>query len=298
MSDEEDRIGVAIATRDRAESLARTLVKLGSLPERPPVVVVDNASSDGTAEMVRREFPWVKLISRTRPGGPETRTDAVRALPTPYVAFSDDDSWWEPGALARAADELDRHEHLGLIAARVLVGGEGRIDPTCLAMRHSPLAWNGRPGPGPRVLGFVACGAIARRRAYLAAGGFRAVGFGGEEALLAIDLTEAGWGLAYVDDVTARHHPSPVRDPSRRRRAELRNEALVAWLRRPLSAALAETGSLLRLAPREGPARAAAGDLLRRASYIMRERRPISPPLERDLRLLAAEGERTARVAG
>jgi hypothetical protein len=32
------------------------------------------------------------------------RTLGVRAATTPYVAFSDDDSWWEPGALQSAAD--------------------------------------------------------------------------------------------------------------------------------------------------------------------------------------------------
>ena len=38
--------------------------------------------------------------------GAVARTTGVRHTTTPYVAFADDDSWWEPGALDRAADLL------------------------------------------------------------------------------------------------------------------------------------------------------------------------------------------------
>ncbi|MDO0931403.1 hypothetical protein QQY66_06815 [Streptomyces sp. DG2A-72] len=37
----------------------------------------------------------------------------MRHADTPYVAFSDDDSWWTPGALRQAADLLDVHPRLG-----------------------------------------------------------------------------------------------------------------------------------------------------------------------------------------
>ena len=51
--------------------------------------------------------------------------------------------------------------------------------------------------PGPRILGFVACGAVVRRAAFREAGGFDAVvHFAGEEERVAIDLAAAGWGLA------------------------------------------------------------------------------------------------------
>src|SRR5699024_12841714 len=48
------RIGVVVITRNRCRELLRTLRALETLPESPPIVVVDNASCDGTAEAVAR----------------------------------------------------------------------------------------------------------------------------------------------------------------------------------------------------------------------------------------------------
>lgn len=163
-------VTVVVATRDRAATLLRTLARLSELPEHPPVVVVDNGSRDGTPDVVRREHPDVRVVELGRNLGAPARTVGVRSASTPYVAFSDDDSWWEPGALGRAAAHLRAHPRLGLVAARVLVGPSGRLDPVCEAMEASPLGTS--PGmPGPAVVGFVACGAVVRREAFLEVGG-------------------------------------------------------------------------------------------------------------------------------
>src|SRR3954447_26521272 len=151
------RVGVAIATRERRAGLERALERLLALPERPPVVVADNGSADGTPAPLRARFPQVEVLELGRNRGAAARNAAVAVLGTPYVAFSDDDSWWAPGALARAAALFDAHPRLGLVAARILVGPDERLDPVCIAMEHSPLRADDG-GPGRPVLGFVACG--------------------------------------------------------------------------------------------------------------------------------------------
>ena len=92
------------------------------------------------------------MAALARNVGAAVRNAGVRRARTPYVAFSDDDSWWQPGALRRAAAALDADPRLGLVAARTLVG-PGEPDPVNEAMAASPL----REGGGAAVLGFLAC---------------------------------------------------------------------------------------------------------------------------------------------
>jgi GT2 family glycosyltransferase len=280
-------VSVVIATRNRGPELLGTLARLRALPERPPIVVVDNGSADGTAELVRGSYPAVRVVALRRNLGGAARTVGARLVDSPYVAFSDDDSWWAPGALGRAVELLERHPRLAVLAARVLVGPEERLDPTCREMAHSPLP----PAPdlpGPPVLGFIACGAVVRRDAFLEVGGFHVrLGVGGEEELLSIDLAARGWGLAYVEEVVAHHHPSPSRDPSGRRRVQVRNALWSAWLRRPLDGAARRTAHLVALALHQPGASSGLLLAMLGLPWVLRERRPVPRELEAALRTLA-----------
>ena len=276
---------VVIATRDRRETLLATLDRLAKLPERPAVAVVDNASHDGTAAAARRHPVGSTVIELHENRGAAGRNAGVLAAATEYVAFNDDDSWWEPGALATAERLFDEHLDLAVIAARVLVGPARRLDPTCAVMAASPLDHD-RGSPGPRVLGFVACAAVVRRSAFLAAGGFeRRLGIGGEEELLAIDLAARGHRLAYVDEVTAVHQPARAGRP-RRNRGTLRNGLLIAWLRRPGRDALRRSFRLLTRHRDRRQAALAALDALRAARWVVAERRAVRGALARELRAL------------
>ncbi|WP_233515271.1 glycosyltransferase family 2 protein [Marinitenerispora sediminis] len=283
------QVSVVVATRDRRAELARTLGRLTALRPRPPVIVVDNASSDGTSAFARRMFPDVTVVTLPENRGAAARNVGVELAETPYVAFSDDDSWWEPGALERAAAVLGAHPRLGLVAAAVLVGDAARPDPVNELLAGGLPAGPG-PVPGPRVLGFLACAAVVRRAAFRQVGGFSdLLFFCGEEALLAQDLTAAGWECRHLPEVRAHHHPSRHRPPGGwRRRLERRNTVLTAWLRRPLRRATAETLGLARDAAADRDARRALAGALRRLPAAVLDRRPLPRPVERDLRLLEA----------
>jgi GT2 family glycosyltransferase len=280
------RVSVVIATRNRGPELLGTLSRLLALSEQPRIVVVDNGSTDGTAELVRAHHPEVEVAGLRRNLGAAARTVGARLVDCPYVAFSDDDSWWAPGALGRAVELLDRHPRLAVLAARVLIGPDQRLDPVCQEMADSPLP-PAEDLPGPPVLGFIACGAVVRRDAFLEVGGFDArLGVGGEEELLSLDLATRGWGLAYVDEVVAHHHPSPVRDPSGRRRRQIRNALWSAWLRRPIGGAARRTAHLAALAIQQPGAWPGVLLAMGGLPWVLRERRPVPRDLEAAIRRL------------
>jgi GT2 family glycosyltransferase len=279
------RVSVVMMTRDRREQVLQTLRHLHDLPEKPPVILVDNGSTDNTVAAVRRHFPEVTVLPQERNLGAAARTLGVRAAQTPYVAFSDDDSWWAPGSLDRAADHFDAVPRLGLLAARILIGPQERLDPICREMTDSPLA-RADDLPGPPVLGFIACGAVLRRAAYLQVGGFNpVVFFFGEEAVLAQDLAAAGWGLAYVDDVVAHHHPQLGPTRVGRRRLEMRNRLLSTWLRRPLRTVVGQTWGLLRQT-RDQEVRGALWDAVQRLPAVWADRRTLPAEIEAEVRAL------------
>jgi GT2 family glycosyltransferase len=272
-------VTVVIATHNRCPTLLSTLERLRVLPEAPAVIVVDNGSADGSAAAVRRVAPEARVIALPDNVGIAARNIGTRAATTPLVAFCDDDSWWSAGALARASRHFAAHPRLGLLAGRILIGPQQRLDPTCEHMARGPRL----PGaPGPAVVGFLACAVVFRRDALLAVGGFEErFGIGGEEALLTMDLLTAGWTASYADDVVAHHHPHPGHRHGRRR-AIVRNDLWTAWLRRPVRVAMGAT--LRALTPRR-----AVGliDALAGSAWVWRRRRVLPAPVERQLRMIA-----------
>ena len=228
-----------------------------ALPERPQIVVADNGSTDGTCAALSQRFPEIRVLAMTDNLGAAARNAGVAALDVPYVALCDDDTWWEPGSLTRAADLLDAYPRLALLTGRVLVGRENRLDPTCRVMAGSPITVAG-PLPGPALVGFLAGASMVRRSAFLDVGGFEPRFFiGGEEELLTLDLLSAGWELSYVDEVVVHHHPSEVsRDTARRRMTVTRNHLWVAWMRYPWPWAVQTTARAALAARKDRAARA------------------------------------------
>lgn len=289
------RVGVVVITHNRRTELDRTLRLLRELPERPPVVVVDNGSSDGTAPAVRRDHPWVTLLVSRRNLGAVGRNLGVQLLDTPYVAFCDDDTWWDPGSLTAAADAFDAHPDVAVLTARIVVEPAGTEDPIVAELRDSPVP--GRPGlPGPALGSFLAGASVVRRTAFVGSGGFHPrLWLGGEEELLAADLAAVGWELCYLPAATVHHHASTARDTTKRLRDGVRNTLWFTWLRRPLPAALRRTaavlGQLRSRAALEGVVAA-----LRGTPWVLTERRVLPEHAEARFRALErSQAESTAR---
>jgi GT2 family glycosyltransferase len=247
----DSRVTVVVLTHARIGEVSKTVEQLLGLAEHPAIIVVDNGSADGTCDMLARRFPGIRIVGLESNIGAAARNIGIREASTRYVALCDDDTWWAPGSLRRAADVLDAHPHIAVLTGRVLVGPDEREDPACRQMANSPL--EAEPDlPGTPILGFLAGASMIRRTAFLDVGGFEPRFFlGGEEALVAIDLAAVGWQMVYVPEVVIHHYPSRQRDACARRRLLLRNALWFTWLRRPFSSAVRQTGRLIRAALRD-----------------------------------------------
>ncbi|HEX6793313.1 MAG TPA: glycosyltransferase [Casimicrobiaceae bacterium] len=278
-----ERVSIVVLTFNRRDELLRSLSHLARIDESVRVVVVDNASSDGTAAAVGQHHPRVDVVRLPRNAGAAGRNAGARACTTPYVAFCDDDTWWLPESIALAADTLDRHPTLAAVTARVLVGETRREDPTNARMAASPLP-NTLGVRGTELLGLLGGACMMRRDAFLAVGGYDARLFlGCEEALLATDLMCAGWRMAYVPEAIVCHYPSGARDVAARRRLARRNALWFAWLRRPMRPAVKATRDWWAQSRRETGLWRNVGDALSGMPWIVRARRRVPPPVERAL---------------
>jgi GT2 family glycosyltransferase len=276
----DSRVSVVVITKDRREELLRTLGLLRRLPSRPRVIVVDNGSQDGTPAAVRAIGPPVELIALDRNAGAVGRNLGMRLVETPYVAFCDDDTWWEPEALARGADILDAHLGTAAVTGRILVEPGGREDPIVAELRASPVVPGpGQPGPA---LGSILAGAsMLRVEAFRSVGGFHPrIWLGGEEELLAADLLAAGWSLCYGEDVVVHHAPSTLRESTLRRRLGIRNTLWFLWLRRPWAAAARGSLGLARRVPKDTVSLRAFGEAACGLGWVLRERRVVPSHVE------------------
>ncbi|HEV7976824.1 glycosyltransferase family 2 protein [Amycolatopsis sp.] len=282
----EPRVTVVMITHNRRVEALSTLDRMTTLPDAAPIIVVDNASEDGTAETIALRFPEVKLMAMTENLGAAGRNHAMDLVNTPYAAFCDDDTRWQPGALTRAADLLDAHPGLGSVTGRCLVEPDLREDPITPELRDSPV-----PGPhwlpGPALLGIMAGLTTVRVAAFREVGGFSTrMWLGGEEELFALDLAARGWWMCWAEDIVIHHAPSHARDPRRRRQLGIRNTLWTLWLRRPVRSALRRSGVVLGSAPKDTATLAAVAEALRGALWVIRERRVVPPAVEHGLRLL------------
>jgi GT2 family glycosyltransferase len=270
---EDARVTVVVMSRDRRDELVASLGR-----HRAPVILVDNGSTDGTVPAVRAAHPHVRVVEAGRNLGAAARTLGVRLAETPYVAFADDDSWWAPGSLTTVADLLEADPDVAVVQAHVLVGPEERDDPFSDELAASPLPRPPRTDL-PTALGFIACAAMVRRDAFLAAGGFDdVVRFPGEEERLALDLAAAGLAIVHAPQAVVHHHPSPRRhSPDARVAAVTRSHLLTAVLRLPWPEVVRDAATAARTPAGRRGLRGATRDVPR----ALRRRRVVPPQVLR-----------------
>ncbi|QKR00851.1 glycosyltransferase family 2 protein [Metallosphaera tengchongensis] len=112
------KVTVAIPTYNRKEKLKKLLLSLEESNFRDfEVIIVDDASSDGTDKMIREEFPDVRYIRHEKPTlVAKSRNDAIEASKGEYIFFIDDDNVVEGTTIEKLVEFLDNHEDVGVVA--------------------------------------------------------------------------------------------------------------------------------------------------------------------------------------
>jgi hypothetical protein len=111
------------------------------LAEKPAaeVVVVDNASTDGSARLVENEFPWVKLMrNRQNLGFAKANNRAIRQSSGRYILLLNPDTILSPRSLEIMVRYMDKYPRVAVSTCRVELPG-GEIDPP--SHRGFPTPW-------------------------------------------------------------------------------------------------------------------------------------------------------------
>lgn len=192
------------------------------------IIVVDNASADGSPEMVEQNYPEVTLIrSGANLGFAQGNNLAMSRARGSMFALVNSDALVHPGCLETLTQYLNKHADVALVGPRV-TGGDGQLQRSC---RHLPGLWNTlcRALALDRVFAargifsgyevspaehetlreaevLSGCFCVARRSAVEQIGGLdEQFFFYGEDIDWCRRFKRAGWKLVFIPQATATH---------------------------------------------------------------------------------------------
>ncbi len=174
------------------------------------ILVVDNASTDGTPGMLAGEFPDVQLIRRPSNEGVSARNHALARASGRYVMLIDDDSYPLDDAAARALAWMEASPRCGAVVGRVVLP-EGGLEASAL----------------PGVI--INCAVVLRKSALDQVGYFPREFFRqAEEYDLSFRLWDAGYTIERFEDLVYRHEKvGGNRWPAWIHRLDLRNNLIL-----------------------------------------------------------------------
>jgi len=238
---------VSLNVRDLLRACLSSIIRQQGTPVRKEVIVVDNNSSDGTVEMVRREFPQVKVIANSGNAGfSRASNQGYRQAAGRYVVFLNPDTVVPAGTLEEMVSFMDRMPDCG-IAGPCAVREDGSTAESCRPLPHPladviscfciPLRRRVRhPGrqrkaeDAPvKAESLSGCCLMVRRKALEEAGLFdERFWMYGEDHDLCARAAGCGWGVWYLPSVQIVHHGdrSGSQQPLLMRREHLRSHYL------------------------------------------------------------------------
>jgi glycosyltransferase involved in cell wall biosynthesis len=219
---------VVIVTKNRKDELRRAVASAIEQRGRIEVLVIDDGSTDGTAEMVREEFPTARLnrVEESR-GYIVNRNRAVQLARAPILVSIDDDAAFStPTSVQQILTEFS-HPRVGVVA----------VPSIDLNRPGSPLYRKGPPDQDSIwvVDTFRGTAYAARRDVFMALGGYREKFFHqSEEQEYALRMLDRGYVTRLGSTDPIHHFESPRRDRTRIVLYSTRNAILFTWYNVPM----------------------------------------------------------------
>jgi hypothetical protein len=172
------------------------------------VFVVDNASSDGSAEAVRKGFPAVHLVeNRENRGFGPANNQVLSRCRGRYLVLLNPDTVVRPGAFREMASYMDAHLRVGLAGPRITNPDDTPQDSVSFrypGQKHTAGELKGLPGSIACVMG--AC-QIVRPELMKRIGGFDEDFFlYGEDQDLCLRIRKLGYEIGYIESAEMTHH--------------------------------------------------------------------------------------------
>jgi len=199
---------VIIVSYNVVDLLGKCLDSILSQPHiHQETIVVDNASSDHTPEIIAREFSGVKLIeNKENLGFARANNAGLRVSSGKYIHFLNPDTEVRPGAFSAILEFMEGHPKVGIAGTR-MVNPDGSLQPSVEkrypGQRHTRGELKGLQGDIAWVVG---ASIIARRHVIEELGGFDDLFFlYAEEIDLCLRARKKGWIIDYIPDATVVH---------------------------------------------------------------------------------------------
>ena len=135
-------ISIVIASWNAKRHLLKCLKSIGKTVTNHSheIIVVDNSSSDGSADAVASQFPQVVLIrNQENLGFAKANNIGIRASSGQYVCLINSDVIVLRGCIEKLIEFMDSRPAAGIVGPRIL-NPDGSPQPQC---RHFPTLWNG-----------------------------------------------------------------------------------------------------------------------------------------------------------
>ena len=210
-------ISVVVVNWNRKELLRACLESLARQTDVPfETIVVDNGSSDGSADMAEKEFGVRVIRNRENRGFCAANNQGIAAASGEFIALLNNDAEAEAGWLAALHRACRRAPEIGMAAAKILVWEDPtRIDKAGHLIfpdgqnrgRGSGALDRGQFDREEDVLWPDGCAAMYRTAMLQQIGGFDEDFFAyGDDAELGLRARIAGWKCLYTPEAVARHH--------------------------------------------------------------------------------------------